>query len=173
MYSLNKYGHWDAEYNMIILHYGKKYNIIVVGQPYPHTIQIQARLFVMRGAEGKLLVINRKWVEGVCQSYGKGCVSGLWTGRGAEGELPVMDRICLSLWKGPAGRLWTGELVMDRIHQWIWIWWILDLDYLAFCWCMREFGLTTNADERFELEYRCWWENWSLPLMPMRELDSV
>jgi hypothetical protein len=23
-YSLNKYGRWDAEYNMIILHYGKK-----------------------------------------------------------------------------------------------------------------------------------------------------
>jgi len=33
-YSLNRYGHWDAEYDTITLHYGKKYNIIVVGQPY-------------------------------------------------------------------------------------------------------------------------------------------
>ena len=33
-YSLNKYGHWDAEYDTIISHYGKKYYIIVVGQPY-------------------------------------------------------------------------------------------------------------------------------------------
>ena len=33
-YSLNGSSHWDAEYNMIILRYDKKCNLIVVGQPY-------------------------------------------------------------------------------------------------------------------------------------------